>query len=232
MFFDQIFLENTLKEWVIALGITILSIVLLKAVLMFLQRKIKKLSLKTITIVDDIIAELFIRTKLFFVIVVGLFIGAKYLSLPDNISSAINTVFMLVFLVQIALWGSGIITFLTNYYREQKLAEDSASVTTVSAASFVGKLVVWVIILLLALDNLGVNITTLVASLGIGGIAIALALQNILGDLFASLSIVFDKPFVIGDFIKVDDNLGTIENIGLKDNSCKESFRRGARFFK
>jgi small-conductance mechanosensitive channel len=68
----------------------------------------------------------------------------------------------------------------------------------------------------MVLDNLGVNITTLVASLGIGGIAVALAVQNILGDLFASLSIVLDKPFVVGDFIIVDKYLGTVEYVGLK----------------
>jgi small-conductance mechanosensitive channel len=85
-----------------------------------------------------------------------------------------------------------------------------------SAFGFILKLVVWSVILLLVLDNLGVNITTLVAGLGVGGIAIALAVQNVLGDLFASLSIVLDKPFVIGDFIIVDNFLGSIEHIGLK----------------
>ena len=77
-------------------------------------------------------------------------------------------------------------------------------------------MVLWIVILLMILDNLGVNITALVASLGIGGIAVALAVQNILGDLFASLSIVLDKPFVIGDFIIVDKYLGTVEYVGLK----------------
>ncbi len=70
--------------------------------------------------------------------------------------------------------------------------------------------------LLLALDNLGVDVTALVAGLGVGGIAVALAVQSILGDLFASLSIVLDKPFVIGDFIIVGDLLGTVENVGIK----------------
>ncbi len=81
--------------------------------------------------------------------------------------------------------------------------------------------VIWVVALLLLLDNLGVNITTLVASLGIGGIAVALALQNILGDLFASLSIAMDKPFLVGDFIVVDDLMGTVRHIGLKTTRIK-----------
>ena len=88
--------------------------------------------------------------------------------------------------------------------------------TTITFLGFVARLLLWIIVLLLILDNLGVNITGLVAGLGIGGIAVALALQNILGDLFASLSIVLDKPFVIGDFVVVDSLSGTIEHIGLK----------------
>src|SRR3546814_2233093 len=74
----------------------------------------------------------------------------------------------------------------------------------------------WTMLLLLGLDNLGVDVTAMVAGLGVGGIAVALAVQNILGDLFASLSIVIDKPFVIGDFIIVDDCLGSVEHVGLK----------------
>jgi len=85
-----------------------------------------------------------------------------------------------------------------------------------SAFGFLARLALWTIIMFSALDNLGVNITALVAGLGVGGIAVALATQNILGDLFASFSIVLDKPFVIGDFIIVGECLGTVERIGLK----------------
>jgi len=82
--------------------------------------------------------------------------------------------------------------------------------------NFAVRAVLWTGVLLLALDNLGVHVTTLITGIGIGGVAIALAIQNILGDLFASLSIILDKPFMIGDFIIVDDFLGTVEHIGLK----------------
>jgi len=96
------------------------------------------------------------------------------------------------------------------------LEQDAASVATITAFGFIGRLFLWTIVLLLILDNLGVDITSLIAGLGIGGIALALAAQNILGDLFASLSIMLDKPFVIGDFIIVDEYMGSIEQIGLK----------------
>jgi small-conductance mechanosensitive channel len=87
---------------------------------------------------------------------------------------------------------------------------------TMNALGFLGRLALWSLVVLLILDNLGVDITALVAGLGIGGIAIGLAVQNILGDLFASLSIVLDKPFVLGDFIIVDDLMGSVESIGIK----------------
>jgi small-conductance mechanosensitive channel len=101
-------------------------------------------------------------------------------------------------------------------YVRQKRETDAAAVTTVSALGFVGKFLLWSFAALLALENLGVNVTALVAGLGIGGIAVALAAQNVLGDLLASLSIVLDKPFVLGDFIIVDDRAGSVEQIGLK----------------
>lgn len=96
------------------------------------------------------------------------------------------------------------------------MEEDAATVTTFTALGFIGRIALWTVVLLLALDNLGVEVSALIAGLGIGGVAVALALQNVLGDLFASLSIVLDKPFVIGDFIIVDNYLGTIEHVGLK----------------
>jgi small-conductance mechanosensitive channel len=94
--------------------------------------------------------------------------------------------------------------------------EDPAGATTLTALTVLARIGLWAALLLLALDNVGIDITTLVAGLGIGGVAIALATQNILGDLFASLSIVLDKPFVVGDFIIVGDLLGTVEHVGLK----------------
>ena len=101
-------------------------------------------------------------------------------------------------------------------YRNKRGARDVASTTSTAALGFLVRGTLWLVILLMILDNFGVNITALVASLGVGGIAVALATQNILGDLFSSLSIVLDKPFVVGDFIIVDNILGTVEYVGLK----------------
>ena len=119
-------------------------------------------------------------------------------------------------LLQVARWGDVGVHGWLQHYRTRRSAQDAASTTSTAALGFVARTAVWVIIVLMILENFGVNITTLVASLGIGGIAVALALQNVLGDLFSSLSIVLDKPFVVGDFIAVDDISGTVEYVGLK----------------
>jgi small-conductance mechanosensitive channel len=114
------------------------------------------------------------------------------------------------------VWAHNAIRFWVTDYRQDRLADDASSVTAVAALGFIGALLVWAIVLLLILDNVGVEVTSLIAGLGIGGIAVALAVQNVLGDLFASLSIILDKPFVIGDFIIVGEFMGTVENIGLR----------------
>jgi small-conductance mechanosensitive channel len=118
--------------------------------------------------------------------------------------------------IQGGFWAAAALTGWLAGYRRTRVAHDPAAATTVSAMGFVGRMVLWTVVLLLALDNVGVDVTALVAGLGVGGIAVALAAQNILGDLFASLSIVLDQPFVLGDFIVINEYQGTVEHVGLK----------------
>jgi small-conductance mechanosensitive channel len=117
---------------------------------------------------------------------------------------------------QIALWANQMVTVVVNRAFERHRQTDPAGVTHLLLGGLIARIVVWSLAVLVTLDNLGFNITTLMASLGIGGIAIALAVQNILGDLFSSVSIGLDKPFVIGDFIVLGDCMGTVEYVGLK----------------
>ena len=136
--------------------------------------------------------------------------------MPTTSRKIINSFVIVTLIIQGGLWASIALQVMIEQYRQKQLDKDPASVTTLNVLNFVGKIILWSIVLLLVLDNLGVNITALVAGLGVGGIAIALAVQTILGDLFASLSIVLDKPFVVGDFLIVGDFLGSVEYVGLK----------------
>jgi small-conductance mechanosensitive channel len=100
--------------------------------------------------------------------------------------------------------------------KEAERGPDRMFAGSLDVINFVARIVIWALLVLVALDNLGVNITALLAGLGVGGVAVALALQNILGDLFASLSIALDKPFVVGDSLNIDSFTGSVEHIGIK----------------
>ncbi len=215
-FLDGTFYDNTVRTWLLALLLSIAVMVVLKILTGVVRRRLKAFAKTTKTDIDDLVADLLARTKLFFLIIISIYATTFVLSLSESARRVLGTLTILALLIQAAIWGSGLITFWLTRHMKRKLEEDPAAATTMSAIGFLGRLVLWSVILLLALDNLGVDITALVAGLGVGGIAVALAIQNVLGDLFASLSIVLDKPFVIGDFVIVGELMGTVEKIGLK----------------
>jgi small-conductance mechanosensitive channel len=131
--------------------------------------------------------------------------------------NAADRLFIGLLILQSGFWANrGMDFWLRLRFAPTESDDDGARNMTRSLLSFIGRVVLWSLVALLILDNMGFNVTTLVASLGIGGVAVALAVQNILGDLFASLSIAIDKPFVINDFIIVDDLMGSVEHVGLK----------------
>ena len=210
------FYGNTTWTWFLGLGIGIVVFLLLYLLKRIGFSRFASLAKRTKNDFDDLIAEGLLNTKVLFLVLFSIYGASLVLSLPPVVHRVINTIALLSLLFQVAFWGHSIITFWLKRYLKQKLQEDAETATTVSALGFLIKLVLWAVVVLLALQNLGVDITTLITGLGIGGVAIALAVQSVLGDLFASLSIVLDKPFVVGDFIIVDDLLGTVEKIGLK----------------
>ena len=164
---------------------------------------------------DDAVVKTMNCTRWWF-IVLAAFSGTLILELPDKSREFIQTAVIMTLLLQTALWGHVLITAGVGRYVQKRMAEDPASVTLISVLAWVCKTVLFVMLALLALENLGIDVTALIAGLGVGGIAVALAVQDILGDLLASLSIAFDRPFVLGDFIVVGNEVGTVEKIGIK----------------
>ncbi|MYB41790.1 MAG: mechanosensitive ion channel family protein [Chloroflexi bacterium] len=154
------------------------------------------------------------RTHEAVLLIVALAAGSTALSAPEEVGRIVQVVTVIALLVQAGLWGSAAITFAARWQREHD--PDFAAPGVTEAGRYLGTLALWSLLLILALDNLGVQVTALVAGLGIGGIAIALAAQSILGDLFASLAIVLDRPFAVGDFIAAGDMSGSVERIGVK----------------
>jgi small-conductance mechanosensitive channel len=208
--------NNTVKEWLIALSILLVVFFLAGIMKRLIYGQLNKIASRTDTVWDDLAAELINRIKPFFLLTIACYFGSLSLSVPETIADIISKLVAIVILIQLAILGTHIISFWVDRQKKQKKELDAAAVTTFTAVGFIIRIILWSIILLIALDNLGVDVTALITGLGISGVAVALAVQNILGDLFASFSIVLDKPFVIGDFIIVDDYLGTVEHIGLK----------------
>lgn len=215
-YFEKNYFGNTINEWLIALIISIFIYVVLKIIQKILLNRITLIAKKTENKIDDAIVEIIKQTRIFFLLIISLYAGSQWLKLPASFIPIWNKIIIVAVLLQCALWANGVLSFIMSYAVKSRITSDAEGATTMSAMKFVGKIIVWSFILILILDNLGVNISALIAGLGIGGIAAALALQNILSDLFASISIILDKPFVYGDFVVVDEMMGTVEHIGLK----------------
>ena len=222
---DVSFWGNTAGRWIAALAVFVIVLLLLYALRGFLSRRLGYWVGRTSSDWDDAAIQTLKQTRGWFLLTLALFAASQVLQFPDGrndrFREIIQTIVILALLLQIAFWGNVFIRAALERYAKRKTEDDPAAVTTVSALAFVGKLVLFSLLALLALDNLGIDVTALITGLGVGGIAVALAVQNILGDLLASLSIVFDKPFVLGDFIIVGDKMGTVQKIGLKTTRLK-----------
>jgi small-conductance mechanosensitive channel len=156
------------------------------------------------------------RTGSWFVLVIALAAALSSLALPGKVQRVVSSCTTVALFLQMGVWVTTALVALLDQRKRRALEIDRAAVGSLGIIGVVLRAVVWAVVLLLTLENLGVDVTTLVAGLGVGGIAVALAVQNVLGDLLASLSITLDKPFVVGDFLIVDDFLGAVEHIGIK----------------
>lgn len=185
------------------------------------RRKYARLAITPETEFLEIPLQAATRTTLAFLLVVAVAAGAAVLGLEGRAAAGLQKLVTIAFFWQAGLWASTALVAWLDHRRKVTLAEDKAVAGSIGIIRFVGRVLVWAMVLLLTLDNLGVDITALVAGLGIGGIAVALALQNVLGDLLASLSIALDQPFVLGDFLVVGEHMGSVEYIGIKSTRLR-----------
>lgn len=208
--------DNRITDWAIALltaaGLVV-SLWLLKQILV---HRLARITSSTKTQWDNWLVDTLNKTRLTFFIVLGVYVGSRFISLPNDVAHVIRNIMLIALFVQTAFWGNQLINLWLTDSIERHRENDAPAITGMGFVALFARLALWTILVLGILDNLGFNISALVAGLGIGGVAIALAVQSLLGDLFASLSITMDRPFVIGDFITVDSISGTVEHIGLK----------------
>ncbi len=219
---EQTALGASVEEWLLfgaALAASAVLVVTVRwAIRVRLRRDASRSSLPWAEQVVDTVLE---RTRGYFLAALALYLAARVVGWDERGLGWTASLLTIAALLQAGRWITGLITLWMARYRAEKLQADASAVTSMQALGVFAKFIVWAVIVLMLLDNVGVNVTTLVAGLGIGGIAIGLALQNILGDLFASLSIVLDKPFVIGDSLTIGADSGTVEHIGLKSTRIR-----------
>lgn len=174
--------------------------------------------------VSPLLKQLLRRTGILFVIFLAAVILPNVLDFPPRfehrITTALHLTAVLALFCQAVIWSNALVNHWRNVYIERHRDEYGAA-TTIGAMAAVVRVVFFIVLLLMALDALDFKINTIIAGLGIGGIAVAFALQNILGDIFGALSIVLDKPFVVGDAIQVDSFSGRVERIGLKSTRVR-----------
>jgi small-conductance mechanosensitive channel len=209
---DFSYLNNTLESWAIAFAVLLGATLAMHWLRRLALHKMQALALRTETLADDLVARMLRKTYLLIMLTLAGYLASLVLELTDRQRLVVSRIAIAALILQLAIWGDT----LLRAWRDHAYVSDAPRKASRTIVCFMARLALWVIAFLMVLDNFGFNITALVASLGVGGIAVALAVQNILGDLFASLSIMLDKPFEIGDFIIVGDVLGSVEHIGLK----------------
>lgn len=211
---DKTFLGNTVLDYCILFGSIIFAMLIVKIFHIMILRRLKKAAEKTESKIDDLLIDL-VNKILMPLVYIGIFyVGLRTLHMNEEIARIIKIV------------GTGFITWFVAYfvnvvidYGSVNYARRQGSIDldkSLSGIIRVTKVIIWVIAISFFLDNLGFEISAVVAGLGVGGVAVALAAQAVLGDLFSYFAILFDKPFKVGDFIIVDDYLGTVEKIGIK----------------
>jgi len=216
-----VYFDNTVERWLIVFGIAVALSIVLNIINRQLIKHFKSYTNRTHTDFDDLLVELLRKTSFVLIIVFSLLIGSLFLNVNEFILSIRKHIIIIAIISQMGFWADGIISYYIKKKSKHEAFKTGSRVTQLKAIGLLVKILVWIIVVIFIISNLGFNVTTLITGLGIGGIAIALALQNVLSDVIASLSIIFDKPFEVGDFIAVDDLSGDVVDIGLKTTRVK-----------
>lgn len=216
-----LFAETTLfgisiLNLLLALTVAIVTFLVARAAISFVLRRVRRWS-EHDGVLSQVLAKVLAGTSNFLLLLASLLVGLSMLDLPERWLTRVGSLWFVVAALQIGLWANRAIGLgLSRYFARHSSSGLNQGSALATLSAWGARVLLWSVVLLAMLSNLGVNITAFVASLGVGGIAVALAVQNILGDLFASLSIAVDKPFEVGDFIVIGPLAGTVEHVGLK----------------
>ena len=217
---DKVYYNNTIQAYLIATGLFVLLILALKVFRYYILRYLKRWAERTSTTLDDFLVSAIEKAVLPL-----MYFAAFYLSVNTlNLGEKLQKILHIASVVVITFFMLRMVTNAIKHTIETKIGKEDnseAKLKQVKGIMVLINIVIWVVGIVFLLDNFGYDITAFVTGLGIGGIAIALAAQNILGDLFNYFVIFFDRPFEVGDFVIVDDKRGTIESIGIKTSRIR-----------
>jgi len=218
---SQPLFTNSPLHWLIAVSVAVIVYLILIAIRGVVRRSLERLKATPDDEWLEIPLSVLSRTAGFFFVVLSVYAGTQALTVGPIFTRVLNTAITISLFWQVGLWAAAAAKAWLERKRRRSMAVDRAMVGSLGIIGFIINVAIWAMVLLLTLDNLGVDITALIAGLGIGGIAVALAVQNILSDLFASLSITLDRPFVVGDFLIIGEFLGSVEYIGIKSTRLR-----------
>ncbi len=215
----QILADNSLGDWLAAGLVFLLTFTVLPTLRSYVRARRNRTSSRDLPLAVALVAYLLERTSRVVLWIAALYIAERILTLPKRIDRGFEIAIILGCWLQLGIWAGAAARF--GLQRQQASSGDTRLPGSIDIVLFALRLIIWIVVALLALENLDINVGPLIAGLGVGGIAIALGVQTILGDLFASLSIALDKPFVIGDSLRVDTFEGKVEQIGIKSTRLR-----------
>jgi len=211
----QSFLGNRVMDYLICVSVVLVGFIIVNICKYICLRHLKKWAEKTTTTLDDFIVGIIQNTVLPLTYFGVLYLGINILTLSPALKRGINIVGMAILTLFVARLGTVLVSYGLDLYW-QKRDKEAGLKRSLQGILRVLKLIIWGLAIVFFLDNLGFKISAVIAGLGIGGVAVALAAQAILGDLFSYFAILFDRPFEIGDFIIIGDYLGSVEHVGIK----------------
>lgn len=204
------------KTYIFPIIIFLVSMIVMFSIRAFVRKKFSAIADNTETILDDLIIEIAKKTNRFFIIILSVYIAQQFADVTHVFKLRLHQALTIITGIQVFMWLDAVLSIFVNERLSERINGKLYESPMATVTLVVARIAMISLILIAILDNLGVNVSTLVTGFGIGGVAVALSVQKILGDLFSSLSIALDKPFKIGEFIVVDEFMGTIERVGLK----------------